>query len=107
VEQGAAMVSSSDSKIEEIRIPLQEKRKETTILSADTPPEPSQPQHNKEEYEWFKGEEYMKYKLDEMTGTIDRKNEGKWFEGERNIESKVDEALKKQSKKKKTNQDIK
>ena len=46
----------------------------------------------------------MRYKLDEMTGNIDKKNEGKWFEGERNIESKVDEALKKQSKRKKVEQ---
>jgi len=96
--------SSSTSKVEEIRIPLQEKRKETTILSKETPQKPSAPHQNKDENEWFKGQEYMRYKLDEMTGNIDKKNEGKWFEGERNIESKVDEALKKQSKRKKVEQ---
>ncbi|HVQ01275.1 MAG TPA: hypothetical protein VMT57_07155 [Candidatus Thermoplasmatota archaeon] len=106
-EQGAMIFSSSDSKVEEIRLPLQEKKKETTVISADPPSDVPHSRSNKEEDEWFKGEEYMRYKLDEMTGTIDRKHEGKWFEGERNIESKVDEALKKQSKKKKTNNDFK
>jgi hypothetical protein len=107
MERGPTSMSSSDSKIEEIRIPLQEKRRETTFLSTDAPPEASPTQQKKDQDEWFKGEEYMRYKLDEMTGNIDRKNEGKWFEGERDIQSKVDEALKKQSKKKKVNQDIK
>jgi hypothetical protein len=100
-ERSPTGFSSPSSKVEEIRIPLQEKRKETTVLTAETSPEMSAPHDNKDENEWFKGQEYMRYKLDEMTGSIDRKNEGKWFEGERNIESKVDEALKKQSKRKK------
>jgi len=103
-ERGPTTFSSSTSKVEEIRIPLQEKRKETTVLSTDTPSETSAPHQNKDENEWFKGQEYMRYKLDEMTGSIDRKNEGKWFEGERDIQSKVDEALKKQSKRKKVEQ---
>jgi hypothetical protein len=107
MERGATSMSSSESKIEEIRIPQQEKRKETTVLSPDAPLEPTQSRQKKDQDEWFKGEEYMRYKLDEMTGSIDRKNEGKWFEGERDIQSKVDEALKRQSKKKKANQDIK
>ena len=103
-ERGPTTFSSSTSKVEEIRIPLQEKRKETTILSTDAPSETSAPHQNKDENEWFKGQEYMRYKLDEMTGSVDRKNEGKWFEGERDIQSKVDEALKKQSKRKKVEQ---
>jgi hypothetical protein len=103
-ERGPTTFSSSTSKVEEIRIPLQEKRKETTVLSTDAPSETSAPHQNKDEKEWFKGQEYMRYKLDEMTGSVDRKNEGKWFEGERDIQSKVDEALKKQSKRKKVEQ---
>ena len=103
-ERSPTTVSSSNSKVEEIRIPLQEKRKETTVLSMEPPQETSSPHQTKDENEWFKGQDYMRYKLDEMTGSIDRKNEGKWFEGERNIESKVDEALKKQSKRKKVEQ---
>jgi hypothetical protein len=51
--------------------------------------------------EWFKGQEYIRYKLDELTGQIDKNTDGKWFEGERDIRSKVDEALKKNVKKKK------
>ncbi len=100
-ERVTSKSSSSSSKVEEIRIPLQEKRRETTVLSMETPKEKPSPAPQKDENEWFKGQEYMRYKLDEMTGSNDRKNEGKWFEGERNIESKVDEALKKQSKRKK------
>lgn len=103
-ERSPTTFSSSTSKVEEIRIPLQEKRKETTVLSKDVPSETSTPHQNKDENEWFKGQEYMRYKLDEMTGSVDRKNEGKWFEGERDIQSKVDEALKKQSKRKKVEQ---
>jgi hypothetical protein len=103
-ERGPATFPSSTSKVEEIRIPLQEKRKETTVLSMEPPQETVTPHQKKDENEWFKGQEYMRHKLDEMTGTIDKKSEGKWFEGERNIESKVDEALKKQSKRKKVEQ---
>jgi Tfp pilus assembly protein PilZ len=107
-ERGDVTFSSSDPRVEEIRIPLQEKRKETTFLSTEEHPTPSVTNQGNKEDEWFKGQEYMRYKLDEMTGKIDQKNEGKWFEGERNIESKVDEALKKQPRKKKDNQnDIK
>jgi len=103
-ERSPTTFSSSTSKVEEIRIPLQEKRKETTVLPMENHQEATAPHQSKDENEWFKGQEYMRYKLDEMTGNVDRKNEGKWFEGERNIESKVDEALKKQSKRKKVEQ---
>lgn len=103
-ERGPASISSSDSRVEEIRIPLQEKRKETTFLPAQDHPESPASHRKNEEDEWFKGQEYMRYKLDEMTGKIDQKNEGKWFEGERDIQTKVDEALKKQPKKKKDDQ---
>jgi hypothetical protein len=103
-ERNPTSISSSNSRIEEIRIPLQEKRKETTFLPIQDPSESPAARHKNEEDEWFKGQEYMRYKLDEMTGKIDQKNEGKWFEGERNIQTKVDEALKKQPKKKKDDQ---
>jgi membrane protein implicated in regulation of membrane protease activity len=102
-KRGDVSVSSSDPRVEEIRIPLQEKRKETTFLSTGEHPVSSVPHQGNKEDEWFKGQDYMRYKLDEMTGKIDQKNEGKWFEGERDIQSKVDEALKKQPKKRKDN----
>jgi hypothetical protein len=92
-------VSTPDSRVEEIRIPLQEKKKETTIVSKEK--ESGPPKQKNDENEWFKGQEYMRYKLDEITGKIDEKTDGKWFEGERDSKYKVDETLKKGWKKKK------
>jgi hypothetical protein len=93
--------SSSDSKVEEIRIPVQVKKRETTFIAEEKEP-PKVPEDQKaRDDEWFKGQEYMRYKLDEMTGKIDKNTDGKWFEGERDIRYKVDEALKKNVKKKK------
>ncbi len=92
-------ISTPESRVEEIRIPLQEKKKETTIVSKEKESGPTG-QKNTED-EWFKGQEYMRYKLDEITGKIDQKTDGKWFEGERDSKYKVDETLKKGWKKKK------
>jgi hypothetical protein len=89
------------SRVEEIRIPVQLKKKETTILSEDTASEPVLEQRKTDQDEWFKGQDYMRYKLDELTGKIDQKTDGKWFEGERDSKSKVDETLRKSFKKKK------
>ena len=98
-------LSTSDSRVEEIRIPVQEKKKETTILAEEKelPRPPVNPK--KEQDEYFKGQDYMRYKLDEMTGKIDKNTDGKWFEGERDIKYKVDETLKKNVKKKKNDED--
>ena len=94
-------ISTNESRVEEIRIPVQVKKKETTILSEETTPEPVPEQRKKEMDEWFKGQDYMRYKLDELTGKIDQKTDGKWFEGEHDSKSKVDETLRKSYKKKK------
>jgi hypothetical protein len=64
-----------------------------------------QEDENKHSDDWFKGQDYMRYKIDELTGKIDQKTDGKWFEGEQVTKSKVDEALKKNLKKKKVNGD--
>jgi hypothetical protein len=101
-ERRNVTISTPDPKVEEIRIPLQEKKKETTILSREQEKASSVPR--KDDEEWFKGQEYMRYKLDELTGKIDQKTEGKWFEGERDGKYKVDETLKKSSKKKKVDE---
>jgi hypothetical protein len=93
--------STSNSKVEEIRIPVQTKKKETTFIVEEKEP-PKPPVNQKvQDSEWFKGQDYMRYKLDEITGKIDKNTDGKWFEGERDIRYKVDEALKKNVKKKK------
>jgi hypothetical protein len=95
------LMPASDSRVEEIRIPIQEKKKETTILSEEKE-QPSAPVYQKKQQEeWFKGQDYMRYKLDELTGKINQHTDGKWFEGERDIKYKVDEALKKNVKRKK------
>jgi len=101
-------LSSSASRVEEIRIPVQAKKKETTYLSDEKENEQVSENPKKQQDEWFKGQDYMRYKLDELTGKIDQKTDGKWFEGERDSKYKVDETLKKSSKKKKVDdEDIK
>jgi len=92
-------VTPSTSKVEEIRIPLQQKQKDITVVSPDKQSAPAEPKKDEDEY--FKGQEYMRYKLDEITGKIDQQTDGKWFEGERDSKYKVDETLKKGWKKKK------
>ncbi len=93
-----------EPRVEEIRIPVQAKKKETTII-----PEEQGDGHNSDEEakhpdDWFKGQDYMRYKIDELTGKIDQKTDGKWFEGEQDTKYKVDEALKKNLKKKKNDE---
>lgn len=97
-------VGTAESRVEEIRIPVQTKKKETTIISKESEPMEDPQQKKKQQDEWFKGQDYMRYKLDELTGKIDQKTDGKWFEGEHDTKYKVDEALKKNLKKKKTDE---
>ena len=93
--------SSLEPRVEEIRIPVQAKKKETTYLSEGKEQEQAVEVQKNQQDEWFKGQDYMRYKLDELTGKIDQKTDGKWFEGEHDTKYKVDEALKKNLKKKK------
>jgi hypothetical protein len=104
-EKSDVSISRSASRVEEIRIPVQAKTKETTYLSEEKEPEDVSEDRKKEQDEWFKGQDYMRYKLDELTGKIDQKTDGKWFEGERDSKYKVDETLKKSSKKKKVDEE--
>jgi hypothetical protein len=104
-EKSDVSISRSASRVEEIRIPVQAKTKETTYLSEEKEPEEVSEDRKKEQDEWFKGQDYMRYKLDELTGKIDQKTDGKWFEGERDSKYKVDETLKKSSKRKKVDEE--
>jgi hypothetical protein len=104
-EKSDVSLSSSASRIEEIRIPVQAKKKETTFLSEEKELEEVSEDRKKEHDEWFKGQDYMRYKLDELTGKIDQKTDGKWFEGEHDSKYKVDETLKKNLKKKKVDEE--
>ena len=98
-------ISTPESRVEEIRIPVQVKKKETTILSKEKEVEQVSNYEKKEQDEWFKGQDYMRYKIDELTGKIDQKTDGKWFEGEHDIKNKVDETLHKSFKKKKSDEE--
>jgi preprotein translocase subunit SecG len=104
---GKRNISSSnlESRVEEIRIPVQAKKKETTILTEETADEQISEDEKRHPDEWFKGQDYMRYKIDELTGKIDQNTDGKWFEGEQDTKYKVDEALKKNLKKKKVDED--
>jgi len=84
---------------------VQTKKKETTILSEGKDDEHAMENEEKHHDEWFKGQDYMRYKIDELTGKIDQQTDGKWFEGEQDTKFKVDEALKKNLKKKKVDED--
>jgi hypothetical protein len=97
--------STLESRVEEIRIPVQSKKKETTILAEEKAEEQVTEDEEKHPDEWFKGQDYMRYKIDELTGKIDQNTDGKWFEGEQVTKDKVDEALKKNLKKKKIDED--
>jgi hypothetical protein len=97
--------NTSEPRVEEIRIPVQSKKKETTIITDEQINEQTEEEETKHPDDWFKGQEYMRYKIDELTGKIDQKTDGKWFEGEQDTRYKVDEALKKNLKKKKVDQD--
>ncbi|MCX6671812.1 MAG: Ig-like domain-containing protein [Euryarchaeota archaeon] len=98
-------ISIPQSRVDEIRIPVQRKKKETSIVSEETKVGPVSENQKKEQNEWFKGQDYMRYKIDELTGKIDQKTDGKWFEGEHDIKYKVDETLKKNLKKKKVDEE--
>jgi len=104
-ERNDVSISNSASRVEEIRIPVQAKKKETTYLSEEKEPEQVPEDQKKQQDEWFKGQDYMRYKLDELTGKIDQKTDGKWFEGEHDSKYKVDETLKKNLKKKKVDEE--
>ena len=97
--------SNPESRVEEIRIPVQAKKRETTILTKENEAEQIPEDETKHPDEWFKGQDYMRYKIDELTGKIDQNTDGKWFEGEQDTKYKVDEALKKNLKKKKVDED--
>jgi hypothetical protein len=98
-------ISPPQSRVEEIRLPVQRKIKETTILSKEKEAEGILEHSKKEQDDWFKGQDYMRYKIDELTGKIDQKTDGKWFEGEHDIQYKVDETLRKNLKKKKIDEE--
>jgi hypothetical protein len=104
-EKQTISISPPQSRVEEIRIPVERKIKETTILSKEKEARGVSEHQKKEKDDWFKGQEYMRYKLDELTGKIDQKTDGNWFEGEHDSKYKIDETLRKNFKKKKIDEE--
>jgi len=98
-------ISTPPARVEEIRIPIHVKKKETTTISKKKELKQVSDDERNEPLEWFKGQDYMRYKLDELTGKIDQKTDGKWFEGETDSKNKVDETLQKTFKKKKIDEE--
>ena len=92
-------LSEKESRVEEIRIQRPEKKKEIKYV-VEEEAEKVISNHKKDEYEWFKGKDHMKYKINELTGEMEEQMEDKWFEGVYDIKSQVDKKLKKSSKKK-------
>ena len=52
------------------------------------------PPNKNDDYEWFNGTEYMKYKINKLTGEVDEKSADNWFVGEDIVRFKVDKKLK-------------
>ncbi len=97
------MDSKSGPKVEEIRISRPRKDKE--IFSVKTDEEDiekiaARKKKRKHEYDWFEGEDDLRYKIDKITGEIDEEGVDKWFEGIDDIRSKIDGKIKKKDKKK-------
>ncbi len=93
-------IKEKGAKIEEIRIQTPNIKKETKVITTENKKPVEEKDMEKVANEWFNGTEYMRYKLDEMTGKIDSQTTGKWFEGVDTIKLKVDEKLKQNYKKK-------
>jgi len=97
------MDSKSGPKVEEIRISRPRKDKELVSVKTeeeDAEKSPARKAKRKHEYDWFEGEDDVRYKIDKITGEIDEEGVDKWFEGIDDIRSKIDDKIKKKDKKK-------
>ena len=92
-------IADKGPRVEEIRIHSTDDKKMTQKISETEDNQKTLQSHDKNQYEWFKGTDYMKYKIDSMTGEIDEKKADKWFEGVDSIKEKVDKKLKKKNNK--------
>ena len=97
---------SQDAKVEEIRITRPNKEKEIIPVenNSDLPQKIiGRKRIQKDENEWFKGTEYIRYEIDKLTGEVDEETVDKWFEGFNDIKDKIDEKIKKKDKNKNNN----
>jgi len=92
-----------DSKIEEIRITRSYKEKE--IIPVENVEDATdklinRKKYKKDENDWFKGTDDIRYEIDKLTGQIDEKTVDKWFEGYDDIKDKINDKIKKKDKSK-------
>ena len=86
--------SAKGPRVEVIRIHSREdKKKETKHISDKKESKKVVSLNKNDEYEWFNGTEYMKYKIDKLTGDVNEKPADKWFVGEDTSRFKVDKKL--------------
>ncbi len=96
---------SEDAKIEEIRITRPGKEKEiipVENIEDATDKIIKRKKYKKDENDWFKGTDDIRYEIDKLTGQIDEKTIDKWFEGYDDIKDKINDRIKKKDKNKST-----
>ncbi len=102
--------SKPDSKVEEIRISRGKREKEIVPLKTNEDKtkeilNKKKNQINKNNQDWFKGTDDVKYEIDKLTGKVDEEGVDKWFEGVDNLKEKIDEKVKKDKKKRKDDEE--
>ena len=86
--------SAKGSHVEIIRIHTKgDKKKETKHILDKKEPSKIFHLNKNNECEWFNGTDYMKYKINKLTGDVNEKPVDKWFAGEDIIRFKVDKKL--------------
>ena len=94
--------SDQDAKVEEIRISRPRKEKEVIPVTSEkdeTEKLIDKKKMQKQDYDWFKGTDDIRYEIDKLTGKIDEDGIDKWYEGVDNIREKIDEKMKKRKEK--------
>ena len=85
--------STKGPHVEIIRIHAKEEKKETKHISDKKEPSNILLINKNNDYEWFNGTDYMKYKINKLTGDVNEKPTDKWFVGEDVSRFKVDKKL--------------
>jgi len=94
---------AKDVKVEEIRITRPNKEKEIIPIKTiedETDKIINRRKLQKDENDWFKGNDDIRYEIDKLTGEVDENTVDKWFEGFDDIKDKVNERIKKKDKNK-------
>jgi len=109
-KENKASITSKGSHVEIIRIRNNDcKQKEVKQLIEPKKQIKKDPKKQftskKSEYEWFNGTEYMKYKIDKLTGDENQSCVDKWFEGEDMFQFKLDKKVTDKKQKKKQNKE--